>query len=214
VGWFEGTEKEISKKLGKDFHAVRFGKSGVATIGLSGGRTATIRADSQFAEITKSLAPTRGQGYINAALANEIARRVEPIPKATAAFAGISVAAGLAIGTTPALAEAAFATGEGQAAFWSGSAEAQAAAMESAGTTIEQTIGGRILSATNFLTKPISPLNRLLWNNASRYFAQGASGEANVFLNTTINPAGTWSAIEQPILQRNGVSIVTHILRP
>jgi RHS repeat-associated protein len=214
IGWFDGNEKQMRKALGKSYHPVQFGKGGVATIGLSNGSIATLHADNRFAAVTK--APTHeSNAYINAPLANEIARRVEPIPKATAAFATVAVASGVALGSAPVAAEAAFATEEGQAVFWSGYPEAETAAGEFAestgGSTIESTFGGRILNATNGFTKGVSGrFNEFLWNNASRLYASGATGTANVFLVQQLREGNAWETIERPILEQWGVQIITH----
>jgi hypothetical protein len=53
-----------------------------------------------------------------------------------------------------------------------------------------------------------------IWNNLSSNFAKGAAGEAN-FFTTVAGPKATsiWSTVEQPILQSNGVKIITNIVK-
>jgi hypothetical protein len=143
------------------------------------------------------------------------------MPRATAAFAGVSIAGGVAIGAAPAVAEVVlprlFATQTNGAVFWSGYPEAQTAAIEFAeatgGSTIEGMLGGSVLNATNGVTRAISGrFNDFLWNRASTYFAEGASGTAAAFLKESIRPGSAWETIEKPILQQSGVKIVTHLV--
>jgi hypothetical protein len=143
------------------------------------------------------------------------ANAVAPIPAAVAEFGAVSIAGGIALGAAPAVAEAAFATGEGQAVFWSGYPEAQTAAAEFAettgGSTIESTFGGRILNAASPTIRSVSPtVTRFLWNGASKYYATGATGTVNVFLNQTLRNGNAWENIERPILEQWGVQIIIH----
>jgi hypothetical protein len=53
-----------------------------------------------------------------------------------------------------------------------------------------------------------------IWNNLSTNFAKGAAGEAN-FFTTAAGPRATsiWLNVERPILQSNGVNIITNIIK-
>ena len=98
--------------------------------------------------------------------------------------------------------------------FWSGGNVAKTAAANFANAngmkTLEMTISGRIMNSVSpYLPRAVS---NPIWNNLSRSFAAGARGEAN-FFTTTTGPRATsiWMTVERPILQQNGVSIITHI---
>ncbi|RZJ91406.1 MAG: hypothetical protein EOO20_05110 [Chryseobacterium sp.] len=98
--------------------------------------------------------------------------------------------------------------------FWSGGEVAKNAAMDFAKSngmkTLEMTTRGRVMNTISpYLPRSIS---NPIWNSLSRSFAAGARGEAN-FITTTIGPRPTsiWITVEKPILQKNGVNIITHI---
>ncbi len=105
------------------------------------------------------------------------------------------------------------AANSGGRVFWSGGDMAKNAAADFAkangAKTIEMTRTGRALE---WLTDKTSyNLTKPLWERASARFAKGASGQAHVFFG----PGGpsvfsTYSNIENPILQSNGVRIFTH----
>ncbi|MFY7809655.1 MAG: RHS repeat-associated core domain-containing protein, partial [Fimbriimonadaceae bacterium] len=106
-----------------------------------------------------------------------------------------------------------FSTERSGAVFWSGPRmrDAQAWAAANGKTTLEQTVGGRLLDSMDLF----NPANGLtgqqaaeIWNAASLRFANGASGEVSVFSTgaTRTNAWGnlrTWWAIEKPALQAN-----------
>jgi hypothetical protein len=78
--------------------------------------------------------------------------------------------------------------------------------------TLEMTPAGSIMNTVSpFLPKSITTP---IWNNLSSNFAKGAAGEAN-FFTTVAGPKATsiWSTVEQPILQSNGVKIITNIVK-
>ena len=97
--------------------------------------------------------------------------------------------------------------------FWSGGDMAKDAAAtfarDTGGRTLELTRTGKTLE---WLTDKTSyNLTKPLWDRASARFANGASGEAHVFFGPGApSPMSIYSTIENPILQRNGVSIVSH----
>ena len=83
------------------------------------------------------------------------------------------------------------------------------------GRTIEMTAGGRFLNATNPFLQRIAPqFNKSLWERASGYFANGSSGNTNVFLKPNFNPSGSWATIERPALERWGQAITEHAVIP
>ena len=96
----------------------------------------------------------------------------------------------------------------GTRVFWAGFPEGQAAATEFA-----ESIGGKTLEMTNMgkVLKMIN--NRRLWEWGSRRFAEGATGEAHVFVGEGYNPIGTWIRIEKVILQQRGIKIIEHVVR-
>lgn len=106
-----------------------------------------------------------------------------------------------------------FSTPRDGAVFWSGPrmADAQAWATANGRSTLEQTRGGRVLDGLN-LFDPGSGITGAqaaeVWDAASLRFAQGASGEVNVFSTGSrrMNPWGnlrTWWRVERPALLRN-----------
>ncbi len=111
-----------------------------------------------------------------------------------------------------------FGTEKDGAVFWGTSRHAgtdnmsiaQAWAKANGKTTLEQTAGGRVLEQLNLFDKSndFDPAKAAkLWNMASTKFAEGASGNVNVF-NTGANRFGpwgerTWWRIEKPALLRN-----------
>ncbi|WP_443946591.1 RHS repeat-associated core domain-containing protein [Pedobacter sp. AW1-32] len=106
------------------------------------------------------------------------------------------------------------ATNAGGRVFWSGGNIAKDAALEFAKSngmkTLEMTTRGRIMNAISpYLSRSIS---NPIWNSLSRSFAEGARGEVN-FITTSLGPRPTsiWMTIEKPILEQNGVNIITHI---
>jgi len=118
-----------------------------------------------------------------------------------------------------------FSTSKNGAVFWGTSMHKNINNMEIAQnwarrcgkTTLEQTTGGQVLELLDLF----SPNHKFeawraakIWNMASTKFAEGASGDINVF-NTGANRFGpwgerTWWRIEKPILQNNdSVSLIT-----
>jgi hypothetical protein len=111
----------------------------------------------------------------------------------------------------------AFATNSGEAVFWSGKTNgvggADAAgciASACGGTTLEQ------LMANKGITLPAwdasNPATVAAWQNASKSFAQGASGDVNAVLGSTIRPGSVWETVELPALKANpNVTSITTI---
>jgi RHS repeat-associated protein len=93
----------------------------------------------------------------------------------------------------------AFATGPGEAIFYSGGKAAFQAATHSAtnegGKTISMTIGGRML---NKVTD-----SGAVWDLASKQFSRGASGNIRVFLREPVRHNSTWNTVEWHILREN-----------
>jgi RHS repeat-associated protein len=107
----------------------------------------------------------------------------------------------------------AFSTSESGAVFYSG-VGARNYAMEYATLTgrktIDQTIGGRVLSSiTDFKIGGRTLYNRFpgasdaLWRRASRQFASGASGDITFFRGRNFSSSRVWGTVERPILQQN-----------
>ena len=79
------------------------------------------------------------------------------------------------------------------------------------GRTIEMTAGGSALTFADRFIRPLSgSASDSLWRYASRHFANGSSGNVNVFLREGYNPIGAWAAVERPLLQQWGQQIITH----
>lgn len=96
--------------------------------------------------------------------------------------------------------------------FWSGGEAAKNAAKGIAkatgGLTLEQTRLGVVLDKlTNRYTMPVLKPG---WNALSKRWAAGAVEAADVVLGSTVNEAGAWKAIEEPLLKSNGVSVAVH----
>ncbi|PRQ02443.1 putative deoxyribonuclease RhsC [Enhygromyxa salina] len=106
-----------------------------------------------------------------------------------------------------------FSTARDGAVFWSGPrmADAQRWAAANGKTTLEQTAGGRYLDGLNLFDTPTSGLSGAeaaqVWDAASRRFAEGASGDVNVFSTgaTRFGAWGerTWWRLERPTLAAN-----------
>jgi hypothetical protein len=100
--------------------------------------------------------------------------------------------------------------------FWSGwkegnMNEAQAYARSNGGKTVEMTQAGKWLDSTwpyNKLEKAVGSASaKNIWDDVSRRFAWGASGEVNAFIRgmrgTSDFLKKTYMQIEKPILERN-----------
>jgi len=102
------------------------------------------------------------------------------------------------------------ATGLGRV-FWSGKGAEEAAlqfARSNGGKTLEMTLRGKFLV---WLGKRLSwDKMKPLWRWASKWWATGARGEADVFLGEGINPEGNWKGVEEPILQERGTPVHEH----
>lgn len=105
-----------------------------------------------------------------------------------------------------------FSTKRDGAVFWAtpNMEVAQAWAAANGKTTLEQTAGGQVLDKMNLFGKgsPVTPAQaKEIWDIASRRFAEGASGEVNVFSTgaTRFSPFGerTWWKIEREALMAN-----------
>jgi RHS repeat-associated protein len=98
--------------------------------------------------------------------------------------------------------------------FWSGGKEAMDGAMSFAKAkgmkTLEMTFWGRLMNNLN----PIVPrsISTPIWNRLSQQFATGTRGTAH-FVTTPAGPRSSsiWLTVEKPILDENGVNIITHI---
>lgn len=107
--------------------------------------------------------------------------------------------------------------------FWSGGVEtamkpAAKWALENGGRTLEQTVGGAALNATQkgaewllMNERKASRAMAPLWNAASRSFAKGAKGDVNVFLGPKVRPGSVWKTVEEPILQTKN-RIISHFV--
>jgi hypothetical protein len=97
-----------------------------------------------------------------------------------------------------------FATGPGEAIFFSGRGSFQLAtqaAKSEGGKLITDTVGGQAL---NVLTKPLpARVANPVWNWGSKHFAEGASGNVRTFLREPLRSNSTWRQVEYPILRVN-----------
>ncbi|TRX51638.1 hypothetical protein FNH22_24055 [Fulvivirga sp. M361] len=101
----------------------------------------------------------------------------------------------------------------GSRAFWSGGNVAKNTAASFAKSngmkTLEMTARGRIMNTLN----PVLPrsVSSPIWRSLSTNFAKGAKGQAHFFTTPAGPRSGSiWLNIEKPILQQNGVRIITH----
>lgn len=100
--------------------------------------------------------------------------------------------------------------------FWSGGDIAKNAAAEFAVAngmkTLEMTATGSFMNAVSpYLPRTIT---NPIWDNLSRNFAKGAEGEVNFFTTATgARPTSIWDTVEKPILESNGVNIITNIAK-
>jgi hypothetical protein len=101
--------------------------------------------------------------------------------------------------------------------FWTGGEEAKSAATsfatENGGETLNMTAEGRALEAAT-QGIPLAKAQSLL-NAASQIFAEGASGEAHVFINLLgANPESIWANTELPALVKNSnvADVIFHLL--
>ena len=97
-------------------------------------------------------------------------------------------------------------TAPGQGYFWSGLGPegariAGGIADSGGGTTLESYIQSHDLQMPVY--DPANPASVAAWQNASRVFAGGASGDVRVILGESVNPGGIWTQIELPALQVN-----------
>ncbi|QLG44898.1 hypothetical protein [Costertonia aggregata] len=75
--------------------------------------------------------------------------------------------------------------------------------------TLEMTTRGQIMNTLN----PVLPrsVSNPIWRRLSTNFAKGAKGEAHFFTTPAgPRPESIWLNLEKPILQQNGVRIITH----
>jgi len=98
----------------------------------------------------------------------------------------------------------AFSAGE-KSLFWSGGirAEASMLAQQTGLKTLEQTLGGRALTAVgNYLPEAIT---NPLWKLASANFAANATGTVHVASGSGMGLKSIWATIEYPILKFRGL---------
>lgn len=94
--------------------------------------------------------------------------------------------------------------------FWSGSPEARMAAegyaLASGGQTLEMTLTGKALD--KITTQTTYPYVKPLWDAASRNFARGATGTAEVFQSSQgVRLQSVWRNVEYPQLMKQGTPI-------
>lgn len=92
--------------------------------------------------------------------------------------------------------------GGSNSVFWSGFGLNAMTDATAFGTTLEMTIGGKVLTTIDKLTNRMVP--DAVWNFASKTFANNATGTAQALIRTE---GKTWSMIEKPILQQRGIPI-------
>ena len=99
-----------------------------------------------------------------------------------------------------------FSTAPGQAYFWSamgrgGDQVAAEIAMQRGGTTLEQLVQTRGIDLPVWDAENPASINA--WGNASRSYAEGASGDVHVILGNSPRPGNTWETVELPALRSN-----------
>ena len=104
------------------------------------------------------------------------------------------------------LARPSFTTAPGEAFFWSGLGRggdqvSAAIAARRGGTTLEQLSKARGIELPRW--DPKNPASLKAWDDASRAYAEGASGTVKAVLGDSIGPTSTWQRIELPTLQAN-----------
>ncbi|MDR0587900.1 MAG: hypothetical protein LBG61_02845 [Burkholderiales bacterium] len=99
-----------------------------------------------------------------------------------------------------------FATEKDKAFFWSGmgmdgAKAAESLAKQKGGTTLEMVIENRGINLPKF--NPDSPATIEAWKEASRLYAEGASGEVRAVLGNNVKPTSIWNTQELPALKAN-----------
>lgn len=102
----------------------------------------------------------------------------------------------------------AFQTNSNEAVFWSGKTNgvggievAKQAADRFSGRTLEQIVESRLIPMPAY--DPSIPSSVRAWTEASKEFAQNASGEIRVVLGAKLRPQSIWEAVEYPTLLQN-----------
>jgi hypothetical protein len=212
---------DIGDWNGHSYTAVNFGGDATRTLDLSDGRTVAISNDTgalngaymrdvTIHAQTKTL-PVLDPSWVDYVPVAGNARAflfhygTHNFEAALLDFGLASAELGTANVGASAAAAKSFATGTGEAIFYSGGKAAFQAATEAAasesGKTISMTLGGRVLQ------KATAPLperaSTWVWNWGSKHFAEGASGNVRVFLREPIRNNSTWNTVEYPILRVN-----------
>jgi hypothetical protein len=110
-----------------------------------------------------------------------------------------------------------FATNSGEAVFWSGKTNgvggadvAGCVATTCRGTTLEQLMANKGINLPAW--NAANPTSVAAWQNASKSFAQGASGDINAVIGSTLRPGSVWEVVELPALKANpNVTSITTI---
>jgi len=93
-------------------------------------------------------------------------------------------------------------SGGSNSVFWSGFNQGANTAAMQFGTTLEQTLGGRMLSWANY--KVGIPVPSAVWRWASATFARNATGSATAVIRAE---GQIWTQIEKPILMQRQIPI-------
>ena len=178
--------------------------------------TNTLNAEG--ASIRSASLNSAATGEVSAALARGVVPQAAPVAVKPAQMA--TTGAGGKAGQAPngsSAAPNAFATNSGEAVFWSGKTNgvgggdtAGCIATACGGTTLEQ------LMVSKGITLPAwdasNPSVVAVWQDASKSFAQGASGDVNAVLGSTLRPGSVWETVELPALKANpNVTSITTI---
>lgn len=99
-----------------------------------------------------------------------------------------------------------FSPGAGKSYFWSGlgpggANTAGGVARSGGGTTLEMFIESRGIQMP--VWDAANPASIKAWNDVSRVYAGGASGEVRAVLGNNLRPGNTWQTVELPALQAN-----------
>jgi hypothetical protein len=193
-----GLEKAADKIEDFTYEHTGAGSSGIVVNTLAGVAGDVLRSTGDSLRVGQASGAAAGSGANGIDMTKAICKDV---------VRGGQVALTLTVPAEAGL-RSAFATQAGKAAFYAGGPAARAAAEASGGTTMGMTAGGK------FITR-VAGSSDGFWANemvktGSRYFARGATGEANAYVGTAIRANSHLTNIELPMLSSRGIRVVPH----